>query len=212
MSSCPRPHALSRACRFRSARPASTALEGEWWIGTHLSRLASARTAQDDRDRRQQNPQVERERPLVDVLQIHSHPLVEVHRAPATRLPQSTQAGAHGEASTLHALDPARLVQRQRSRADEAHLALDHVEQLRQLVHAVAPDETAEPGSTGIVTDLENRAVHLVEMQQLASSRLGVGNHRAELVHLEGPTVKVTAHLTEDDRTACEDTRMSAAT
>jgi hypothetical protein len=76
------------------------------------------------------------------------------------------------EPPTLHALDPARLVQGQRTRADEAHLALDHVDQLRQLVHAVAPDEPAEPSATGIVTHLENRPVHLVEMQQLAPSLL----------------------------------------
>src|SRR2546427_226694 len=70
--------------------------------------LAGPRSAKNDGDRHQQNPQVESERPVIDVLEIHPHPLVEVHCAPTARLPWSAQAGAHSEAPALDALDPAR--------------------------------------------------------------------------------------------------------
>ncbi len=50
-------------------------------------RSVGARSAQDLGEGRQQNPQIERKRPLVDVLEIHPHPLVEVDRAPTTYLP-----------------------------------------------------------------------------------------------------------------------------
>ena len=52
----------------------------------------------------------------------------------------------------------------------------------------------------GIFGSLEHRTIHLVEMQYLAPPQLGVGNHRAELVRLEGPTVKAAPQLPEDDR------------
>src|SRR4030095_11007697 len=50
--------------------------------GASLLLSVGARPAQDLREGGHQDPQVERERPLVDVLEIHAHPLVAVDRAP----------------------------------------------------------------------------------------------------------------------------------
>ena len=55
----------------------------------------------------------------------------------AARLPGLAQRGVLGE--------------HQRARADEAHVALEHVEQLRRLVEREAADDAADAGDAVVV-------------------------------------------------------------
>ena len=62
------------------------------------------------------------------------------------------------------------LVDDERARADEAHVAAEHVQQLRELVEAVAPKEAADARDARVaLLRLEQRAVDLVQVQHVAA-------------------------------------------
>lgn len=77
-------------------------------------------------------------------------------------------------------LDQAVLRQDQRAGPDEAHLALEDVDQLRQLVGRAAPQHPTDPGDPWIGGKLEVPA-RLVERLQGAALGLGAVDHAAEL-------------------------------
>ena len=54
-------------------------------------------------------------------------------------------------------------------------------------------DEAADAGHAGVVLDLEERAVGLVELLQVGQAFVGIGVHRAELVHVESLHLAVSA-------------------
>ena len=60
--------------------------------------------------------------------------------APAD-LPEAGDARQHDVAALVPVVHELAVAQGQRARADEAHVALEHVEELRQLVEAQAPQE-----------------------------------------------------------------------
>ncbi len=72
-----------------------------------------------------------------------------------------------------------------RTRADDAHLAAQDVDQLRQLVEAEPAQEAPDPGDARVVGELEHRVAQVIEPDHVREAFLGVGDHRAELVHLE---------------------------
>src|SRR5664279_1593353 len=69
-------------------------------------------------------------------------------------------------------------------RPDEAHLALQDVEQLRQLVEREPTDEPSDAGDSGIALDLEQDAAQLA--LQLGESLFRIHGHGTELVEVEG--------------------------
>src|SRR5262245_3894830 len=80
-----------------------------------------------------QDFQIEEQRPVIDVFEVEFDPLVEVFDlVAAADLPEAGQAGLHGEAAALRgAFKLGHLIERERARADEAHVAAQHVEELR---------------------------------------------------------------------------------
>ncbi len=68
-------------------------------------------------------------------------------------------------------LEPLVVALGQRPRADERHLAAQHVEQLRQLVERPAPQERADARDARVLADLEQRALLLVVLLELVLQR-----------------------------------------
>jgi hypothetical protein len=79
-----------------------------------------------------------------------------------------------------------KVLDEQRSRPHEAHVATKHVEQLGQLVERRGPQPTPERGETQLVGEEFARGV----------SRLG---HRAKFDDVEFPVVESGAPLTKED-------------
>src|SRR5439155_2065701 len=78
------------------------------------------------------------------------------------------------------------LVDHEGPRGDEAHLALEHVPELRELVEARAAEERPDPRDARVsALDLEQRPVDLVHVQDLTPPLLGAREHRPELDDLE---------------------------
>ena len=94
----------------------------------------------------------------------------------------------------LHLLD------RQRPRSDQAHLAAEDVPQLRELVEAVPPEEFPERGDARVVGDLEHGPPHLVAVGEARLLLLGAGLHGPELQHQERPAVEPGADLAVERR------------
>jgi hypothetical protein len=89
-------------------------------------------------------------------------------------------------ATPVPRLEPAVIPQRQRPRADEGHLAAQHVDHVRDLVEREAAEEAADTGHAWVVTDLEERARRLVGPLERRLAVGGAGDHGAELEHREG--------------------------
>ncbi len=114
--------------------------------------------------------------------------------------------GRHVEAARGPAGDLVRLVDDERARADEAHLALEHVPELRELVEARASQEAADARHARVDTlDLEQRAVDLVHVQDLAAPLLRADGHRPELDDLERRAETAAARLPVERRALAVD-------
>src|SRR4029077_7840813 len=122
-----------------------------------------APAAQHGGDRSQEDPHVETERPVVDVLHVALDPVFEL-RFPADHLPEAGDAGLDAEATPVGArLDPADVAQRQGPGTDQAHVAADDVEELWELVEAQAADQASDARHARVVADLEDWTAGLVE-------------------------------------------------
>src|SRR4051812_33767891 len=98
--------------------------------------LLRSDASQDHGDRADEDLDVEPKAPVIDVLEVEPHPLVEaLHFIPPAHLPQACQPGLHAESPALRwRLEFRHLIEWQRTRTDEAHLAAKDVPELRQLI------------------------------------------------------------------------------
>ena len=114
---------------------------------------------------RQRMLQVVGERPVVDVVEVEPDRLVPGQVGAAGDLPQAGDAGADQQPAPDVAEEVA-VVGGQRTRADQRHLALEHVDQLGQLVERAGPQEPADREDPRVFLDLEEHAVGLVLVDQ----------------------------------------------
>ena len=84
-----------------------------------------------------------------------------------------------------------------RPRSSEAHVATQHVPQLRQLVERGPAQPPADARHAGIGGQLERVAANLVQLHELGQAILRAVVHRPELQHLERAPVKSDAPLLE---------------
>src|SRR5438128_4230315 len=113
----------------------------------------------------------------------------EAQRAATAHLPEASDARLHDEPRA----DPVGIlgegIRDVRARADEAHLASQHVPQLRELIKARPPQERADTRDPRVAGHLVDRAARLLTHQaadeRRVRLRIRVGAHRAELRHTE---------------------------
>jgi len=107
--------------------------------------LGAARCEHDERGLRE-DPEVEPERPRARVLEVEREPAIElVDLAAAADLPQARDPWNHGKSLRVISGVLLDLARHRRTRADQAHVALEHVEQLRHLVDAELAKHRPEP-------------------------------------------------------------------
>src|ERR1035437_71469 len=118
-----------------------------WWIcaswitsaATRLTGSFCTRAGQHGWQGAPKNLKVQPKRPVVNVLQVQPHPVLEIADivAPAD-LPEAGEARLDSQPPPMgQVIEPLDFVHRQRARADQAHLATQHVEKLGELVEAV---------------------------------------------------------------------------
>src|SRR6266852_1703258 len=134
---------------------------------TAASASVRAAAPQDRRDGLQQDLAVQPEGRRLDVLEIQPRPFVEaVDFAAPVDLPQAGDARFDAELAPLPEGKPVRLLREGRPRADQAHVALEHAVELRQLIQAVLTKKAAQQGDAGIVSDLEGWPAHFVARKE----------------------------------------------
>src|SRR5690606_30540216 len=126
------------------------------------SLLRSASPAQDGGDRAEDELDVEPQRPVVDVAKVEAHPVLEVDLVSPRDLPEAGESRPGAQASALPPLVALHLACDGRTRTDEAHVALEHVQELRQLIEAELAKDAADRRHARIAPHLEDGAVHLV--------------------------------------------------
>src|SRR6266508_1184719 len=96
------------------------------------------RPSEHDGNRTEQDFEIQPERPVVNVLEVQAHPVFELDDLIATAdLPQAGEAGLDAEAPAVgQIMEASDFVHGQGPWTDEAHLAAQDVEKLRQLINA----------------------------------------------------------------------------
>ena len=201
-------HLTTRVCAVaRSGQPAASAARST------TRRLALSSEPEDLGDRQREDPQVQPQRPVLDVVVV---PLDAVgDRGLAAQAVDLGPAGDPGldAVAVLVAGDVARelahVLGALGPRADEAHVAAQHVEQLGQLVEresragsarrrgAVDPPPSTPPGA-----DAAARRHRCGSRAQPASASPArrISAHRPELEHVELAAVAADPALAEEDR------------
>ena len=150
--------------------------KGETGAGEHHPRAAP------------QDLEVQAPRAVLDVPQVELDPRAPRQRRAAVDLRPTGDARADGEAAAF-ALGVLRDLRRQRrARADDRHLAAQHVDEVGQLVHRRPSQQRA---------DARDARVALVDREARAELLRAV-DHRAELQHVELAPVAADAALAVD--------------
>src|SRR5450759_3353146 len=111
--------------------------------------------------------------PAGDVHVVELDHLVEGDVAAPEDLPQAGDAGGDVEAFLRPAATLLGLFYPQGPRPDQAHVAAHHVEDLRHLVHAPAPQPPADTRDAGVLVDLEHGAVVVVLVGEILAQLVG---------------------------------------
>ena len=168
---------------------------------------------QDGSDGFQEDFEVQAEGPVVDVFRVQFDDLFEVgNGAPAGNLPQAGQAGLGSQASAVMVLVFLPFIFRRGPGADQGHVALQDVEELRELVQAGGADLFSDPrdllsvhdlvaDDPGIKVHLEHHAVlDLVLRQEFLLPLFRVHVHGADLVEGKLLSILSDPRLFEEDR------------
>src|SRR4029077_19433944 len=89
---------------------------------------------------------------------------------------------------------------RQRSRTDEAHIAFQHVQKLRQLIDAGAAQDSSDRSDARIVLDLEYGAGDFIKLLQLIDHFLRIGDHSSKFEYAKTPLIDSHPLLKIKDR------------
>ena len=128
---------------------------------------------------------------------VEANALVVCGVVAAGNLPQARDAGENFRVQ-LNALTISRqLVRCDGARADQPHVAKQHVPKLRQFVEAVFAEKFPDGRDARVFGELENGARHLIHGGEFVLELLGVGDHGAEFVEREGRAAQPGALLPE---------------
>src|SRR6185312_1498592 len=127
---------------------------------------------------------------------------LEIHYvAAAVHLPEAGDTGLGVESPEVMVLVRFQIRLEEGARADQRHVADEHVPALRQFVYAPAPEPGAEVSHAWVVRNLEQaRIARQVEMGEIFLLVIGTDAHRPELEHPEALSAQARAILPEEDR------------
>ena len=167
-SCAPRRQPIGHSRRARSLRASDAHLgvaSGSLG-GTRFSRRRGC--ASDGADGLPEDGEVGGERPVLDVVEVEPDAVLPGQVGASADLPQSGHARLDQQPAGHVLVVPGDLGRQRRPRPDQAHVALEHVDQLRQLVQRPLAQERADPGDPRVAAHLEQQAVALVVLGELA--------------------------------------------
>src|SRR5437899_4335856 len=108
-------------------------------------------------------------------------------------LPQAGKPRGNVKAAKMLKIVSFEIIFGMRPWTDNAHITLEHIEELRQFINAVLAKETSQAGDAGIVHNLEGGAIALIHMHQAVFAGISISYHRAEFVAAEFPALAAHA-------------------
>lgn len=133
---------------------------------------------------------------LLYIFNVQVHPLLEGQIVPVRRdLPIAAQARCHIQPLLLIVPILFHLAGQGRTRANDAHITLQDVPKLRQLIETGFADKSSHTGNARVVLDFEHRAVHFVLLQQIVQLCFRIRTHGTKLVKLERFAISSNALL-----------------
>src|SRR6476659_10774635 len=90
-------------------------------LGTAMSSVRPA-AAQDGQRGARDDLDVEPDRPVLDVVEVEPHEVVEVELGAARDLPQTRDAGQHAGTAAMTAVEQLAIAPRRRARPDQGHI------------------------------------------------------------------------------------------
>src|SRR5919202_85875 len=167
--------------------------------GSRCRRLVRPAPRHHRRQRPQDQPHVRPQGPVGDVQVVELDHLLERDARAAQDLPQAGEARRQVDARAQPAVQLAMLGLDERARADEAHLALEDVPELRELVEARDPQQTPDARDPRVVIEQEPVRV-AAQRGELLLALLRPDDHRAELDELEAASRAPHPRLPEQRR------------
>lgn len=145
--------------------------------------------------RAEYQPQVLAQAAILYIAKIQLNHFFEAQVAAAHYLPRTAAAGFYRQALHVVLAVQGNLARQAGARANEVHLAQEHVDELGQLVDAVLANEVTHTGNNArVVLHFKHGASGLVLGLQVLEHLVCVGNHAAELVDLKQVERAVFAH------------------
>jgi hypothetical protein len=163
--------------------------------------VTTARSQNRARRPRKQG-EIKTERPCARVHVVEQKHLVERNLVSPEHLPQPSHAWLDEQSAAGPSGDAGILLQHQRPRAHERHLATKHIHKLRQLVKCESPQKSAHAGHARIVVSFEQARVVVygmdIQLGDLGELFVRPGDHRAELEHPKKPPLGAPPRLLEE--------------
>src|SRR6185436_10803713 len=203
------PTVPDEARRTEVSRDVAVELTTQRSDGNRIVRMTNApvlvgipRPPEHHGERAEQDAHILEQRPRRHVPMVEPAHLAERDVVRPEYLPQAGDTGLQVESRESPPVDVAVLLGDERTRADEAHLAPEHVHQLWELVEREAAKNPPDARHPRVVRRLEHALVDagvLVQVCDLGFVRVGVRDHRPELEDLEPRVSPSHSHLPEDD-------------
>ena len=138
---------------------------------------------------------------MINVAKIELYDFIKVFDiAPSADLPQAGQTRCHTDSSAVVLIIFVEFILCRRSCADQTHITLDDIPELRELIQTCFTDEVADLCDTRIIGHLEHEAAHLIVFFQFLLPLFCIDVHGAEFINLESAAVSADSRLGEKDR------------
>src|SRR5258708_39550316 len=130
----------------------------------------------------QQNLGIQKRAPIIYILEIQLHVLLERRISACRYLPEAGNSRKSFQTAQVFQLILIIVVNRVRPGADHAHVALEHIKDLGKFVNTELAKDNTYARNAGIIGNLECGAIAFIQVAQIVFARVRIHHHRAEFI------------------------------
>ena len=132
----------------------------------------------------QQNHDVPRDRPVLNIRHIRILRLFLSQIAASGNLPRSSNTRLNQQSRGIQHVISRDFFRQRRARPNQAHIALEHVKELRELIQRCFTNKVTDLSHAWIVLELEDKTIlNAAFLSQFRLDLVGISPHATELVH-----------------------------
>src|SRR5262245_52064295 len=160
-----------------------------------LIRAAAGRNRSDGQSK---NPDVAADGDVLDVLALDRKSLLEGELSAAVHLHRAGQSRLDRKPDGLTCRVTPSQLYLLRTWPNEAHVPLQDIQELRQLVEARSSQYPTDARHTRVSLELEHRFVERVERDEMTQARFCIPSHRSKLEHAKRPAIHARTRLRKE--------------